>query len=311
MKIKKITFALAGLTVLFAGCGSAPKNTNEPKTAAPVEVQQKNPDEDYLNSLKNFKITVTQTPKITNVNKKFNTSYAAKVLNSDNTPAANCKITIEYPASKDKNTIVFARKDETADANGIITFTPDIPYFAANDKVYFYLSTESENPETIDAAKKAGASAEWKVRSDIISKGAILFIWDYNEKDRPVNNSYEILSEFRSRGMTMTGNAPVNETSYIGKPLSTLYKLNYEIVENSYGYLIAGTVKFVKPVEQVENGYLCSLTAEISAVNMKTGEVIFTKTYNNEAVGTNWAKATGKCKEDLSKIIVDDIVYGL
>ena len=103
----------------------------------------------------------------------------------------------------------------------------------------------------------------------------------------------------------MVGNAPVNDSEYIGKSLDFLYKENYEIIEDSYGYLICGTVKFVKPVEPCEEGYLCSLTSKIEALDMKNGKKVFSKTFNHEATGKNWNSCVSKCKTELAKMIVD------
>ena len=152
-----------------------------------------------------------------------------------------------------------------------------------------------------------------KVKSDIASKGAVLFVWDFNEKDRPVNNSYNIQAEFRGRGITMVGNGPVNETSYIGKPKS-LYKDTYDIIGgNQYGYLIYGTVKFAQPVTALEDGsgYVCVLKAEIEAVTMKNGTQIYSSAITYESKGKNWNECVSVGKDKLSELVVDDILYGL
>ncbi len=308
MKFYKVIALATIATSLLTGCAttsdSAAKNSG-------VEKKQ-NPDKAFIDSLSNTVIKVTAYPaKQTNVNKKFSSDYSLSVCDKSGQPLANFVITAEYPASKTDGVINFEKQNITTDETGKAVFTPQIPSFAADTNVYFYSATDSTNKDTINAAKQAGAQAAWKVRSDIVTKGAILFIWDYNEKGKPVNNSYEILSEFRTRGMTMTGNAPVNETAYIGKPLNWLYKQNHEIVENSYGYLIVGTIQYVKPVEQAEDGWFCSLTADISVADMKNGTQVFTGTFTNEVTGANWSKATGKCKEELAKKIVDAIIYGL
>ena len=90
-----------------------------------------------------------------------------------------------------------------------------------------------------------------------------------------------------------------------------LYKENYEIIEDSYGYLICGTVKFVKPVEPCDEGYLCSLTSNIEAVDMKNGKKVFSKTFVHEATGKNWNSCVSKCKSELAKMIVDEIFFGM
>lgn len=314
MKLKFLTFNLIVILSLSA-CASNTSIQNENTTTEQKTVNapvQKGPTEEeiFISQIKDISINFTTTPKIANVNRDFSGVYTISVKDKDSNPLADYSIQIAYPSSKTaEGTISFATQDTTTDENGIITFTAPKPTFAADSKVYAYVTPLNES--VIEETKKLGAQADYKVKSDIITKGAVLFIWDFNEKERPINNSYEILSEFRNRGMVMVGNAPINETSYIGKPLSTLHKENYEIIEDSYGYLLVGTVKFVKPVEQCDDGYLCSLIAEINAVNMKTGKTIFTSTFTNEATGKNWNACVTKCKDELSVKIVDALVYGL
>ena len=43
---------------------------------------------------------------------------------------------------------------------------------------------------------------------------------------------------------------------------------------------------------------------------MKTGEVIYSQTFTNEATGT-WTESITKCKEELSIMIVDSLLYNL
>lgn len=314
MKLKFLTFNLIVILSLSA-CASNTSIQNENTTTEQKTVNapvQKGPTEEeiFISQIKDISINFTTTPKIANVNRDFSGAYTISVKDKDSNPISNYNIQIAYPASKNAEGIIsFATQDFTTDDKGIINFAAPTPTFAADSKVYAYVTPLNES--VIEETKKLGAQADYKVKSDIITKGAVLFIWDFNEKERPINNSYEILSEFRNRGMVMVGNAPINETSYIGKPLSTLHKENYEIIEDSYGYLLVGTVKFVKPVEQCDDGYLCSLIAEINAVNMKTGKTIFTSTFTNEATGKNWNACVTKCKDKLSVKIVDALVYGL
>lgn len=313
----KLKVLLVNLIVIFSitSCASNTSVQIENKTTEQkitTETSKKGPTEEqiFIDQIKDVSIQFTAIPKITNVNREFSGAYVISVKDKDSNPIADYNLQIAYPSSKSADGVIsYTTQDVTTNENGIINFAAPLPTFAANSNVYAYAVPLNET--VIEDAKKLGAQAEYKVKSDIITKGAVLFIWDFNEKDRPINNSYEILSEFRNRGMVMVGNAPVNETSYIGKPLSTLYKENYEIIEDSYGYLLVGTVKFFKPVEECDDGYLCSLVAEINAINMKTGNTVFTSTFTNEATGKNWNACVTKCKDELSVKIVDSLVYGL
>lgn len=319
MKVLKL-FAVSLLAIsFFTACAttdSTPDNQEISKTVqkqeTPVAPKEPTPEELFIASLDNISITFTDCPKITNINRAFVKGFTFNVKQND-APLANYAVTISYPSSKAEGVVSFTELNVTTDENGNYTFTPEAPAFAADEKIKVYPTPINQDPSVFEAVYSYKAQADWKVKSDIITKGAVLFIWDFNEKNRAINNSYDILSEFRTRGISMVGNAPVNETSYIGKPLSTLYKENYEIIENSYGYLIVGTVKFTKPVEATEdgNGYLCSLVADIQAVTMKNGKTVFTHTFEHEATGKNWNACVSKCKEELAEQIVDALVYGL
>lgn len=273
-------------------------------------LEEPSEEEIFLFGLNDVSIEFTSVPKIANVNRAFSSNFSFTVT-KDGTPASDYPVTISYPSARKLNDISYTEIQVITDENGSYTYKPATPDFAVAAKLSVYPTPINDSEELINAAKEHKTEADWKVRSNIISKGAVLFIWDFNEKDRPVNNSYDVLSEFRTRGMTMVGNAPVNETSYIGKSLTSLYKENYEIIEDAYGYLIVGTIKFTKPVAPCDDGYLCSLIADIQAVNMKNGAKVFESTFTNEATGANWNKCVTKCKEELAEKIVDALVYGL
>ena len=82
---------------------------------------------------------------------------------------------------------------------------------------------------------------------------------------------------------------------------------------NAYGYMIYGTIKFEQPVTALEDesGYYCILKAEIEAVGMKKGDVIYSSVTTYESKGENWNECVSKGKEKLAELVVSDIIYGL
>lgn len=320
MKIKSILLVSFLSAVMLSSCATTdnvdskenPDVSNQIKdiTRTTAESETSKEEKQFLETIKNINIAFTQKPKIANVNKSFSAPYVIGVKDNDGNALSNFEIQITYPSErKDDGSIAYATLDAVTDENGTYTFKAPTPTFAANANVSVYPKPYNENVDK--QAKDLTQAAEWKVKSSIISKGAILYIWDFNEKNKPVNNSYEVLSEFRTRGMTLVGNAPVNEPSYIGQPIDNLYKENYKIIQASYGYFIVGTIKYEKPVEKTDDGYLCSLIADINAVEMKTGKLIFSSTFTNQATDANWTKCVNTCKEKLAETIVDSLVYGL
>lgn len=343
---KSVLFSCITAAFLFLSCESTPKNQNinqseeiiteELESEEQVEEVIEEPEEIiipptpaelFVQSLEGIKLEMVEAPtKWINYGKTFNAPYTVLVTDAEGNPVSDFDLRISYPEDRKEGMLWVTSKDVKTNEEGKYSFVPENTKFAADSKVGFFPSpkflednypdygTDEEAVKIIEnVLEEKLVYANYWVRSDIVYKGALLFIWDYNERNKPVNNSYEILAQFRNRGMTLVGNAPTSDSSYIGKSLEYLYKENYDMVQDSYGYLICGTVKFTKPVEKVEgtDDYLCSLVAEISAVKMKNGEKVFDRQFTHEAKGANWSKATTTCKEELSKEIVDALLYGL
>lgn len=316
MKVIK-TLSLISLIIIIAASCATTKATEakdsdvQANVEEIIEVPEPTPEELFIDSLAGVKIEITQTPKVANYNKDFSCSFKAIVTDADGNALPGYAVTVSYPCGRKDGVLQFATEALTSDDAGNVEFTSKALEFGVDDFVSFYPTPAFEDAAVEEACKNHSAKAEIKAKSDITKKGALLFVWDYNEKGRPVNNSYDVMSELRSYGITMVGNAPVNEQSDIGTPIDKLYKKNFEIVEDAYGYLICGTIKFTEPVTEIEGGYECELLAEITVVNMKNGAVVLEKSYTNKATGKNWSTCTGKCKEDLAVIICKDFVFGL
>ncbi len=319
MKKETLIFTSTIAMILFASCASAPEADNAPSAAHHKEkapkaiIMQESKEDSFIKSLEGISVQKFSSPKEVVKGKNFAAPFVFSVTKADGSPAEGFALTIEYPASKADGTITFNKTEILTDAEGKISFTAEQPAFAVKSTVKAYPTPISEDASLAERLKPFTAEADWKVKSDLASKGAVLFVWDFNEKDRPVNNSYNIQAEFRSRGITMVGNGPIGETSYIGKP-KALYKDTYDIIGGSaYGYLIYGTIKFDQPVTALEDesGYYCILKAEIEAVGMKKGDVIYSSVTTYESKGKNWNECVSKGKEKLAELVVSDIIYGL
>ena len=317
MKKNKIVLLSITSIFLFASCASTPESseTKPAHHSKPPKaiISQETKEDTFIKSLEGISVQKLSSPKEISKGKTFAAPFIFSVTKADGSPVENFALTITYPSEKTEEGIIFGKTELITNAEGQVTFTAEQPAFAAKSKVSAFPTPVSEDPSLPERLKPFTAEADWKVKSDLASKGAVLFVWDYNEKDRPVNNSYNIQAEFRGRGITMVGNGPVNETSYIGKP-KALYKDTYDIIGgNQYGYLIYGTIKFDQPVTENEegDGYYCVLKAEIEAVNMKNGNKIYSAVTTYESKGKNWNECVSKGKDKLAELVVSDIIYGL
>ncbi len=320
MKKNKIVLLSITSIFLFASCAttseaaSAEKQPAHNKEKAPKAIiMQETKEDSFIKSLEGINVQKVYSPKEITKGKKFAEPFVFSVTKADGTPAEGFALTVEYPSSKADGTINFEKIELITDSEGKVTFTAEQPSFAVKTTVKAYPTPVSEDTSLTERLKPYTAEADWKVKSDLATKGAVLFIWDYNEKGRPEKNSNDIQAEFRGRGITMVGNGPVNETSYIGKP-KTLYKDTYDIIGgNQYGYLIYGTIKFDQPVTayEDESGYFCIFKAEIEAVSMKNGELLYSSVTTYESKGKNWNECVSKGKDKLAELVVNDIIYGL
>lgn len=335
MKKYKIIATLV-IASVFCSCQTSNvsnKQDNLNDISEPV-IEIKNLKEiEYAESLRNIFIKSISSPKEIIKGRKFKEPFkfsVSKIQNIESqtestdenstttteTPIANFKVNVKYPSSKDKSELQFSTIELTSDENGIISFNPENTNFTCASSIQVFPAipqdVNASDEVVINAIQQKKITKDIKIKSDIINKGAVLFVWEYNEKGRPTGNSYNILSELRKRGITLTGNAPVSDVSYIEKPLSELYQANFEIIGSTmYGYLLSGTLKFEQPVTKIEDGYTCTLVFQLDGIDMKTGDVIFSTTQSHSAQGSNWNNCVSKCKNELTVKIVDELIYGL
>lgn len=333
MKLNKIVLITLSSIVILASCATTTETKNietietdttttaatskthtaKEKTAPAPLVVEETKEDIFIKSLEGISIKKISSPKEVTKNRAFSEAFVFAATKADGSAAEGLSLTLEYPSSKSEEGIKFEKTEFTTDSEGKISFNAEKPAFAAKTSVKVYPTPVSEDASLAERLKPFTAEADWKVKSDIAAKGAVLFVWEFNEKDRPINNYSNLQGEFRTRGITMVGNGPVNDTVYIGKPKS-LYKDTYAIIGGTqFGYLIYGTVKFEQPVTALEDGsgYYCVLKAEIEAMSMKDGSKLYSSVTSYESKGKNWNECVSKGKDKLSELIVSDIIYGL
>lgn len=304
--LKTVTAVLFMAAAISCGSTSVDSSNDDSKNQAPSVK-----DSEFIESLANYKINLIQTPKAADYNKPFATSFIVQVKNKSGAAVPNFPITIEYPSSKEKGKVVFTTKNVTTDNAGKVLFKPENTDFSVKSECSFYPTPVSNKKSTVNAAKEAGVKANFVIKSKLISSGAILFIWEYNEKGKPATNCYTVLSELQTRGAT-AGNAPINQESMIGAANDVLYTRNKAIVENNFGYLICGTVKYVNPVQKNDDKtWTCSLVSEIYVIDMNNGKEIYRKTYSADATDAKYEKSISEARKVLAKVIVDNLVDNL
>ena len=326
-KIKRWALSITALLFISSFFVSCATNSTEntvkdiqsdiPQTVNVIEVEeepavpQPTPEELFLGNLEGITLKFTKIPGKTKKNKAFSSEYELIVTDKDSNAVSDFDISIVVPVKKDGSTLVYNQINLTTDENGSISYIPEVPSFAAKTVIKAFPAIPEGLAIADSLFEPYVATADFIVESDIVTKGAIMFVFEYTESGKPSKNSYDILSGLRKKGVYLIGNAPISDTDYINASKQKIYKENYNIVGTDYGYLIGGTVKFSAPVEQTEDGYIAKLCADIYGIDMKTGEVIYENTHEMQASGTNWNYAVSNCRDELTKIVVDSIMFGL
>lgn len=304
-----------GLLISCASTSSGNESVKKSKNnSAKAELSAPAPtaEEIFLNQLSGIKIEFTKASLKTTKNKAFSSAYEILVSDSATNPIEGFEITVSLPENKDGINLVYAQKNFTTDENGIVSFTPDVPAFAAKAQIYAYPSIPEDLSLTQNDMAEFTATADFISESDVVAKGAIMFVFEYNENGKSPKNSYDVLSGLRKKGVYQIGNAPISDSSYITASKEKIYRENYEYVGTDFGYLIGGTVTFANPVEKTDEGnYIAHMIANMYGIDMKTGAVIYEQTNEYTNTGSNWSKAVDGCRKELTALVVDSIMNGL
>lgn len=262
---------------------------------------------EFVESMKNYKISLIQSPKNTDFNKPFQKSYIVQVKDKEGKIQPNFKISVSYPSSKKNNEIIYKTENITTDSEGKISFLPENTNFTVSDYIYFYPAPNSNKQLLVDKLKENGLKTDFIIRSAIITKGAILAVWEYNEKDKPANNFYTLISELQASGTPKAGNAPYSDSTTIGLPAQEIYQKNYDIIGTDFGYLIIGTVKFEKPYEKINDIYNVYIIAEFKVIDMANGKELYQTVIQKTSQDAKYNNAVSACKKAVARQLINEI----
>ena len=283
----------------------------EKREAKPLSVKTKTNQQEteFIKKLSDIDIKLISSPKPIFQTQNFKTPYTVLVEDS-NGPVSDFDITVSFPSSKTKDSVIYETVQLKTDSEGKISFKPKTPEFALKDKVTFYPSPVNSTQAMVNASYDLAVTAPYLVKSSNLWYQGILSVYDFNENGKPTSNSTQLLTTLRNSGVNV-GNAPISSTSYYDKPMSQLYKDCFAIVGNSCRFLVAGSIKFAEPVKETENGFTCTLNADISCFNMKNGEELCAFQITETVSNLNRYKAISECKNLLAEKIAEEIMYGM
>ena len=274
---------------------------------SPADIEQN----EFLTRISGIALNIVSFPKQTVKHVPFTSAYTLLVKDAEEKEVPGMPITVSYPASRTDDSIVYDEIVLTTDENGRIEFMPEVPTSSFNAVVTFYPTPVNSNPETVEAARAAGVTAPYKVRTDSAKKSGILYVFDFDENGRALTNSRYILRDFINSGVR-SGNSPIPSPNYLNQSIESLYKATRAIVGDSSGFMVSGSVKFAAPSERKDDGtYACTLVADIVCIDMQNGAVLYKTRQTASESGTSQYLAVEACRKKIASQTVQAILYGM
>mgnify|MGYP003543352173 CR=1 FL=1 len=266
----------------------------------------------YQNFVAGCVLEPSSSPNQISKNKKFATAFSVKCT-KDGNPVPNMLISVKYPAAQTNGLISFGQTIIETNENGIASFTPTNTSFSCNSEVYFYLTPETEDSETLEYAEKNAISIPYKVITNRFYDSGILAIADYNASNKALSTNTTATAlqpPLRKAGFQTIGNAPFDASIITSK---NLYNQAKSILGNTVSFMVYGTVKYAEPAEKLENGqYIVTFVTNFAVMNLRDGKIVYQTEFLTTETGASEWEATNKLRtQTIPAIITEKIIYGI
>ena len=313
--IKRFLVMGALLPLVFLSCLSTPKQDSPGDSNGTRS--STNSSEDEKSSLKDVNISVISSPKETSKGKAFSAPYNIHAAKSDGTPCASLSVIVEYPASRDADSISFEKETLVTDADGNATFSAPTPQFSAKSFVSFY---PESSPALKNLAEASKATAAWNVRTNVTARSGILVsVVDYSQDGKMIvgggaQPSTQALTAALWKGGLMGAQNADFHNSVDADDSARIQADAKRLVSGNttFRYVVYGRVKYAEKMSQDAQGnWIVSLEGDAGALELATGKVLL-KTRKSVSVKdkSQW-NALKNAQEEMARQFAEEIVYGL
>ncbi|MBO4546458.1 MAG: hypothetical protein J5700_02655 [Treponema sp.] len=335
--MKKVFAILLSAAVLaLFSCEStkqeSPAQSQEPSNveqAAPAEANKKesapastaiSSKSQYKKLLQDIKISVLSSPKETVKGKPFVSPYKIQVTNLAGEPLASLKMTAEYPASRNQESVNYAKAELVTDSKGAAEFNAPVPELAASASVLFYPMPPSSDPDLIKQASAIAAQAPWKAKSNLGARtGILVSIADYKQ-----NGTYNIGNGSQPSAQALTSNlwragfmgaqnADFHNSVDADDPVRIRNDALKQLSGNSlFKYVIYGRVKYASQITQDADGYYSvTFNGDLGALSIPTGEVLLKASKSVTVKDKSEWKAISNAQQEMAKLFCEEVIYSL
>ncbi len=266
----------------------------------------------YQEFVSQYDFQVYSSPNQITKNKQFAKPFSVKITQND-VPQANILITVKYPVAQTNGVISFGQEIIQTDESGIASFTPTTTNFSCNSNVYFFLTPETEDEDTLKYAEENALAIPYKVITNRFWDSGVLALVDYNASNRTLSTNTTATAlqpPLRKAGFQTIGNAPFDASVITGKNLYTEAKA---IFGSTVSFMLYGTVKYAEPVQVLEdNTYSVTFVTDFSVMNLRDGKIVYHEEFYTTETGASEWDATNKLRTiTIPKLITEKIIYGI
>jgi len=266
----------------------------------------------YQNYLNTCNLEIVSTPKQVSKNKKFTTNFSVKCT-KDGSPLSNILVTVKYPVAQTNGVIAFGQTIIETDEEGIASFSPTDTSFSCNSNVYFFLTPETEDSETLEFAEKNSIAIPYKVITNRFWDSGVLALIDYNASNRSLSTNTTATAlqpPLRKAGFQTIGNAPFDASIVTGK---NLYSEAKAIFGSTVSFMLYGIVKYAEPAQKLEDGqYIVTFVTDFSVMNLRDGKIVYHEEFFTTETGASEWDATNKLRTKIiPEIITEKVIYGI
>lgn len=330
VKTKFFVLTTAAASLLILSCGTTASVAQDAVTEETVqEIIETPPSEttpsheqaplsaydEYKNKIDSLSLRLASAPKATTKGRAFSSPFSVKVTKiADGTPAEGVELSVVYPVSRKDDEIQYGETKITSNGNGTANFTPPVPQMSVNGSVSIFPSGDMSNAEIEAAAKLAGVSAGYQVKTNLTQSGGCIALVDYAQTGTPITNnsvsSSNLLTELMKKGFVRVGNIDFTKEVVSGDK-EQVYGAAKSMLGSSSSYLIYGTVKYEQVITKTETDYTCTLVGDITCLNMKDGAVLYHTVKKVTAEDPKDWNVLPKARAELAKVLAEAIYYGL
>jgi len=326
---KVIAAACIGTSVVFLSCGTtATVENTEPEVKTPIEevqIEETKIEEikvdpiqaafdDYSSKIEGLTLSIASTPKEVFAEKSFASPFSVKATKADGSAFAGLELIVTYPAEKTNGVVTFATQSISTAEDGIASFNAPKTAFACASSVTFEPAGDKTNEKIAELIAAKAVKTDYKVKTNKMAAGGSIALIDFTKSGKPISGDFatssNLLMTLMKKGFVRIGNAPyMNDVAYGTQ--ETVYKSAKKLFGSTSAFLVYGTVKYASDVEKVDGGYRLTITADVTALNMKDGSSLYKTTKTITATDTkDWSVIT-QARKKLADELASELFYNL